>query len=111
MLAAALAAPGCQDGYPIAATRCDSWCDLEQDVFCGAYNPATCVIECELSHRDAECYDEFDDLLRCMKMYRSKLICKNAPSTEPGPECLQETNRKLTTCMNEHPPRASSSAE
>ena len=29
-LGAALIVAGCQDGYPIAATRCDRWCDLTQ---------------------------------------------------------------------------------
>ena len=64
-LALAVLAGGCQDGYPIPATRCDRWCELTRETECGAYNPATCVSGCETAFGGEACYAEFDALLLC----------------------------------------------
>jgi len=66
-LVVAIGAVGCQDGYPIAATRCDRWCELTRDTQCGVYNPASCVSGCEVSFGSAACYAEFDALLGCLQ--------------------------------------------
>lgn len=111
-LGAALAVAGCQDGYPIAATHCDTWCDLVQATYCGTYNPATCVVDCELSYGGPACYQEFEDLLRCMAPYKSKFTCLDpnspalSPSNEAIPECPTESNKRLSECVVAHTPHA-----
>lgn len=67
LFGAALLAASCQDGYPIAATRCDRWCDLTQATWCGRYNPASCVVGCEQLAGGADCYPQFDRLLICLE--------------------------------------------
>ena len=76
-LGVAVVASGCQDGYPIAATRCDHWCDVRQDTECGNYNPANCVVGCEAEYGSkAECAEPFDVLLACLDaLPQSKLAC------------------------------------
>jgi len=76
LLAAALTVAGCQDSYPIAATRCDHFCDLTQEAQCGDYNPASCVLSCEQGSGGAACYAEFDALLACLEMYET--TCENS---------------------------------
>ena len=95
LLGAALVVTSCQDGYPIAATRCDRWCDIMQVAECGNYNPAACVSGCEQSFGTA-CNDEFDALLECLNMNESSIACI---STSPGlvPACIFKQN-ELINC-------------
>jgi hypothetical protein len=80
LLAFAPTIVGCQDGYPIAATRCDRWCDLLQTTECGGYTPASCVVTCEQSFAGAGCTDDFDAVLHCLEMHRSELKCADLGS-------------------------------
>ena len=76
-LGASIVVGGCQGGYPIAATRCDHWCDVRQNTECGGYNPANCVVGCEAEFGSkTECTAHFDVLLACLDaLPSSKLGC------------------------------------
>lgn len=49
VLALGLGSVGCQDGYPIAPTLCDEWCEETRHVSCFNEDPAACVASCEKS--------------------------------------------------------------
>jgi len=106
LLGAVLLSAGCQDEYPIAATRCDRLCDVTKDVQCGEYNPAGCVAGCEQQPLvDAACYPAFDARLTCLETHRSQI-----QRTEFGcggtetkiPECAGE-QMALEQCVQAHP--------
>jgi hypothetical protein len=107
LLGAALAVAGCQDGYPIPATRCDHFCDLKQATECGAYNPAACVVGCERISGGPACYDRFDELLSCLKEHERDLVCDFSGK---APACEAEQGR-LAACASLHAPRGPISAE
>jgi hypothetical protein len=86
LFGAALPAFGCQDGYPIAATRCDLFCDLRQATECGSYNPAGCVVSCEEVSGGTACHPEFDALLTCLKEHEHEIEC----------------NRMVPACKSDH---------
>ena len=100
----ALLAGGCQDGYPIAATRCDRWCELTRDTECGAYNPATCVSGCERAFGGEACYAQFDTLLGC---------AESAPASERACDffdfgsvaACSDQKAILDDCSRRNPPR------
>jgi len=75
-LALALALSACQDGYPLAATRCDRWCKLSQAVECGAFTPGGCVASCEENRIDPACDQIVDALLACMAAHESTIGCE-----------------------------------
>ena len=86
-LGAAAVFGGCQGDYPIAATRCDHWCDVRQNTECGYYNPANCVVGCEAEFGGTpECTAHFDVLLACLDaLPASKLGCsKSGEYQEPA---------------------------
>ena len=101
LLGAALLVASCQDGYPIAATRCDRYCHVRQATECGSYNPAACVSECELASGDPACSDRLDELLACVEKPGLKIVCDIA-SYKIVPECLAEYTR-LGKCAEDHP--------
>jgi len=96
LLAAALTVAGCQNGYPIAATRCDHFCDLTEEAQCGEYNPATCVLSCEQGSGGPTCYPEFDALLACLEMHET--TCANS-TFGVLPEC-QGAQNALFNCAD-----------
>jgi hypothetical protein len=105
LLAAALTFAGCQDGYPIAATRCDRVCDFSQGK-CDGDSPSACVVTCEEGLRMSGCYEEFDKLLECIEEHGKILACFTA---SPGSECEAE-QRVLEACaVRRRPPTASGS--
>ncbi|HWZ87229.1 MAG TPA: hypothetical protein VNW92_00215 [Polyangiaceae bacterium] len=86
-------AAGCQDGYPIAATVCDDWCDQTRRVACGSYDPAMCVMACEragLSRTD--CADSVQQALACLRgKTDAELACQAWAFTGPTPCSEQQT--------------------
>jgi len=74
-LGAALSSAGCQDGYPIATTRCDRVCDLTRETACGEYEPAKCVATCEQQRwgGGAACDPAVEALLACLEIHRSEI--------------------------------------
>jgi hypothetical protein len=100
---------GCQNGYPIAATRCDRLCDLAQETWCGDYNPASCVVSCEESRKNPACDEKLDALLRCLGDHEQEIACNERSYGEFLP-CKDAANARLA-CEMQPPPRASGSAE
>lgn len=86
----------CQDGYPIAPTLCDRYCDLESKRGCQGYNPAECVVSCEAASLSRACPDEFDEWVSCQKTHSSGLGCIDAAGTTPGCEMEQQA---LGSCV------------
>jgi hypothetical protein len=76
-LVTALTFAGCQDGYPIAATRCDHLCELTKVTQCESYNPAGCVVTCEGASDSPICDPLFDDLLICLRAHKNELFCNH----------------------------------
>ena len=83
---------GCQDGYPISATRCDEWCDASQALDCGTYDPAECVVGCETARLGApECQADLDSALSCLRgKTASELSCETWATSAKGPPCRDE---------------------
>jgi hypothetical protein len=87
---------GCQGGYPIAATRCDEWCDQMRRVECGSYDPAACVAGCESAGvgQDA-CADLVEQALSCLKSKSdAELDCETWLRAAEEP-CLVEQTTAL----------------
>jgi hypothetical protein len=76
---------GCQDGYPIPATRCDRWCDAGQLTFCDGYDPADCVLTCSQRYGDTdECGSELEELIACVKRTPAQeLVCRYGLDVPP----------------------------
>ena len=109
VLLALLPATGCQDGYPVTATRCDRWCEVTQNCD-DAYEPALCVEFCEQQSGwvMAACSTEFDAQLACLDEHRSKLYCgMRFLGLEPACSDLQT---KFQDCMRLHEPHGASGA-
>jgi len=88
-LTAALAIQGCQDGYPIAATACDRYCDLGMAPGCGDYRPTECVVSCEAHWASMVCSSEFDDWVSCLKERKHTLVCDySLPVSNDGCEAV-----------------------
>ncbi len=109
LLGAALMVAGCQDGYPIAATRCDRWCDIRQATECGNYNPAGCVVGCEQVSGGAACQPAFDELLTCLEQHQQDIKCDNA-HYGMVPKC-EQAQATLYACAMLRGPHAASNAE
>jgi hypothetical protein len=109
LLGAALIVGGCQDGYPIAATRCDRWCDIRQATECGSYDPAGCVVSCEQVAGGAACHPEFDSLLACLEKHEHEIEC-DLSSYGVVPACKGE-QAALHACGMLHAPQRPSGAE
>jgi len=78
---------GCQDGYPIAATACDRYCDLGLVPGCGEYGPTECVVICESHWNSTRCSNELDDWVSCLKRHHYRLVCDYTfPSLKDGCE-------------------------
>jgi len=88
--AGATVTTGCQDGYPIAATPCDEWCDQTRRISCEPYEPAACVAACEKGRFSREpCLDLLEQTIQCLRENPSaQFDCENPyPSFVP---CLTE---------------------
>ncbi len=109
LLGAALVVAGCQDGYPIAATHCDLWCDIRQATECGGYDPAGCVVSCEQVAGGAACRGEFDVLLTCLKQHEHEIECDHS-TYGIVPACKGE-QAALYACGMLHTPQSPSSAD
>jgi len=108
LLLGPLQAAGCQDGYPIAVTRCDRWCDVRHAIECVDYSPSGCVLGCEQGY-SAACQPAFDALLTCLEEHRSEIACGTAID-EMIPRCGVEYI-ELQGCLMQHSPHHPSSAE
>jgi len=108
ILGSTLPLAGCQDAYPVAATRCDRWCDLVQDTFCGNYNPARCVVLCEQKVGGARCNPQFDQLLSCLEQQPNITCFDSGDGLVPA--CVAE-DEALAGCMVTTAPPAPSSTE
>ncbi|HKO49471.1 MAG TPA: hypothetical protein VJV79_17200 [Polyangiaceae bacterium] len=100
---------GCQDQYPIEATRCDYLCDLTEATFCEDYNPAACVVGCEQNLGGSACPELLDDFIRCLEMHESELTCGGFDD-RTVPECKKALDA-AGACGMVHARRAPSSAE
>ncbi len=109
LLGAALTALGCQDGYPIAATHCDRWCDIRQATECGNYNPTSCVVSCEQLSGGAACYPEFDAVLTCLEQHEREIGCDS--SSYGIVRACQDAQQTLYNCAMAPTPHAANSAE
>ena len=68
VLALGLGSISCQDGYPIAPTLCDEWCEETRHVSCFNEDPAACVASCEksgLTH--GACRDLTTKTVQCLR--------------------------------------------
>jgi len=102
----ALVVAGCQDGYPIAATRCDRWCDVRRATECGNYNPAACVVACEQASSGSDCDAEFDILLACLESTpQSQITCETYRLGTAAPCYSKQT--ALYACSNHFSPGSS----
>ena len=64
----AVAVVGCQDGYPVAATSCDEWCEASELLNCGAIKPAQCVVGCESAgYASPRCEQALERVTRCLQ--------------------------------------------
>jgi hypothetical protein len=115
VLGTTLSVAGCQDGYPIAVTRCDRWCDVVEK-HCESYQPAACVLGCEqkgwghapgLGSR-AACEPAFDALLTCLEAHRSEVTCYQL--SEPVPACI-DAQTALVACATEQAPHVPNGTE
>jgi len=92
-LSLALAQGACSGGYPLPATRCDTWCSATKGGDCEEnYEPAGCVAACERSQilTDDACNAEFEAVVAC---YRA------TPLISPNPGCHYFPS---TTCQFEN---------
>jgi hypothetical protein len=87
----AVASAGCQDGYPIAATRCDRWCDATQATECGRYNPAGCVVSCEATLGASKCVAQLELLTTCAEAKRDLFECREFYSGIDQPCTAEQT--------------------
>jgi hypothetical protein len=96
LLGATLSSAGCQDGYPLAATRCDRWCNLTRELECGQGGPAACVVQCEreASTITAACLPELDALQECLEIHRSEIHVS-------GFTCGRLTETTVLACKDE----------
>ena len=76
-VAASCLAFACQDGYPIAATRCDDWCEASLILGCTVDDPAACVVACEDQGISAPaCEARFEVVMSCLRSpSRNDLDC------------------------------------
>ena len=81
--AGAAVTTGCQDGYPIAPTPCDEWCDQTRRIDCEPYDPASCVAACEKEGFSKEpCLDLLEQTLECLRENQSaKFDCESQYTT------------------------------
>ena len=102
-LCAAVVFVGCQDGYPIAPTLCDRWCEVKKDQQCGYYHPAECVVACEQAQGYAACEGAFAMWVTCLEaLPRSALSCNQYGIYNPNDvtPCANEETA-VTTCAVE----------
>jgi|SRR6187431_989119 len=114
LLGSALTLAGCQDGYPLAATRCDHWCELLRTAQCTETGPAACIVSCEQAASTvAPCYPEFDTLLACLETRRSEIQASaatcNGVAARLGFACIDEQSR-LERCTHDDAAHAPSSS-
>jgi hypothetical protein len=78
----ALGAEGCQNGYPIAPTLCDEWCDQTQQISCETYDPAGCVASCEKTGISSPaCASFVQQTLNCLHDHPNETYDCGNPST------------------------------
>jgi len=95
-LGVALSLAGCQDGYPIAATRCDRLCDITRANACGTYSPAACVAGCEQQKvwGGVACYAALDAQLACLESHPAEI--------QPAEgNCGSSWDATIAECMDE----------
>jgi hypothetical protein len=93
----AFANGACEGGYPIAATRCDVWCNETRRVDCDAYDPAECVATCERAGLGRpECADLVMQAVECLHAKTDQeLACATWALTGATP-CQAEQGAALT---------------
>ena len=98
LVCAALCAIGCQDGYPIAPTRCDEWCNVSEDSACLGLDPAACVVACEQRGISLPaCTSQFEAAMQCERAHsQSHLDCTN-PASWP----CYDAERVLMLCADD----------
>ena len=108
LLGATLTVVGCPDGYPLAVTRCDRWCNVVENQ-CEDYRPAACVLGCEQKGwGGTACAPALDAMLACLEAHRSEVTCYQL--SEPMSACI-EAQTALIDCATEHAPHVPSGAE
>jgi hypothetical protein len=78
---------GCQDGYPIAPTRCDYLCQQTARECVSVSNPAMCVESCESAGVGlAACAELTEQLTACLKAKSdTELDCEHLLSASVAP--------------------------
>jgi len=102
LLAIALAGwcMSCQGGYPLPATRCDDWCDAEQTLECGSYDPAGCVASCERRYLDAPaCQQVLDIAIQCLRRTPTRELACETWLVKGPPPCADES-QNLDRCAS-----------
>ncbi len=103
------AASGCnQESYPITASVCDRWCDVNFNKACPAQrqnSPADCVVECEHERKPEEpqCVPFFGSLVECLGNLAPGRSC----SDEYGASCLDEMQTTIDCIIENSVPNAS----
>ncbi|HET7543313.1 MAG TPA: hypothetical protein VFK05_25745 [Polyangiaceae bacterium] len=95
-IALAFALAACQDGYPIAPTRCDRWCKITRASECGFSSPADCVATCESTSGFGACNEALDALLACLQAHETSIRCETWANGTIA-ECVAEQTR-LVAC-------------
>ena len=89
---------GCQDGYPIAPTVCDEWCDQTRRLDCGSYDPAACVVACEAAGLSLDACSAFtEQTVQCLRDHPSGQVdCSDPFGAHLLPELAQcETDQAV----------------
>lgn len=84
----------CQDGYPIAPTACDDWCEATKEFVCTSvrYEPARCVALCEeqgFTHKEG-----------CEAQLRAVIECYASAPPPPGPRCSAASDMAAPECAS-----------
>jgi hypothetical protein len=86
---------GCQDGYPIAATPCDEWCEQTRRLSCYSEDPAACVASCEKSGLTrGACADLTNATIKCLQEKPDQTVDCEQPSG-PLAACLSDQEAAL----------------
>ena len=110
LLGGALTSAGCQDGYPIATTHCDRFCDVTQKTQCTGYSPAGCVAGCEQKvWGGVACDAALDAWLTCIASHPAEIAC-GSPFSPPVSACVDQ-QIALVSCVREQTGQDPDSAE
>jgi hypothetical protein len=87
----ALLGGACSGGYPLEPTACDDWCNATKGRWidwCGDYDPASCVSECEAQQLDHE---------ECRPAYDAAAECYRTTPGATARRCYYDPNRPCQT--------------